>query len=125
SKASNATINKATGRVTIWDGAPSVASSTSLANTISKAEVFINQKFSVKVSPNPSAYYFTLITKSSSNNPVIVRVTDMVGRIVEMRSNVSANNSLRIGENYRTGIYLIEVIQGQERKSFKLIKQSN
>ena len=53
-----------------------------------------------------------------------MRILDALGRIVETRSNVSANGSLRMGDRYRPGAYFIEVIQGKEKVVLKLIKQS-
>jgi hypothetical protein len=46
---------------------------------------------------------------------------DVSGMIIEIK-NVASNQTLRIGDNYRTGMYLAEVIQGNERKIVKLVK---
>ncbi len=66
-----------------------------------------------------------MITANGSNSPVTVRILDASGRIVEERINVAANGSLHIGNRYRAGIYLIEVIQGKEKVVLKMIKQSD
>jgi len=50
-----------------------------------------------------------------------LRVMDISGRIIETK-NVTADQTIRIGDNYRAGIYLAEVIQGNERKIVKLVK---
>jgi len=44
------------------------------------------------------------------------------GQLIEIR-RVSANQTYKLGENYRAGIYLIEAIQGNQRKTLKVIKQ--
>ena len=53
-----------------------------------------------------------------------MRVTDVSGKIIETRSGM-ANSIVHIGNNYRTGIYLVEVTQGKQRKILKLIRQQN
>jgi len=66
-----------------------------------------------------------LTQAQGSDKPVSALVMDITGKIVEKRNNVLVNSSLTIGRNYRPHIYLIEVLQGKERKTLKLIKQSN
>jgi len=43
--------------------------------------------------------------------------------MIEKREHLVMGKTFKLGENYRPGIYLIEVIQGKERKTLKLIKQ--
>jgi hypothetical protein len=90
-----------------------------------EAEV-IAHSFALKTAPNPSTAYFTL--KVETNNladRVMLRVMDVKGRLVETKQNVQPNQTLRIGDNYRPGIYFVEVVQGAERTQAKLIKLSN
>ncbi len=47
---------------------------------------------------------------------------DLLGRIIESKANVAANGTLRIGSNYRPGIYLAEVLQGKQKVIVKLVK---
>jgi hypothetical protein len=85
------------------------------------------EKMSVSGYPNPSAGYFTLQVRSNLNRlPVIVRITDQLGRSVEVRRNVASNGTfLRIGDHYRPGVYYVEVTQGSERVVMKLVKGSD
>jgi hypothetical protein len=41
---------------------------------------------------------------------------DVVGRIVEIRNGIAANQPYQIGSNYRPGIYYVEIVQGAERQ---------
>jgi hypothetical protein len=50
-----------------------------------------------------------------------LRVMDISGRIIETK-NVTSNQTFRIGDNYRAGIYLAEIVRGNERKIVKLVK---
>ena len=77
------------------------------------------------VQPNPSAAFFVLRFKSYSNQPVSIRIIDNYGRAIETKSNISANSTHTIGHNYRPGIYYVEVLQGKQKITTKLIKQSN
>ncbi len=58
-----------------------------------------------------------------SSEKVSIKVTDMTGRLIEQRSNLSANQALRVGDNYRAGMYYVEVTQGASKKQVKLVKQ--
>ena len=79
--------------------------------------------FDVKASPNPSRSLFTLKVESDNIKEVLnVRVMDVSGKVIETRTNVLAGQTLQIGNNYRPGIYFIEVIQGLNKKQLKLIK---
>jgi hypothetical protein len=79
----------------------------------------------LKVLPNPSTTYFTLQTLSNNDLPVDIRVIDIYGRTIEARKGLSANGTLQIGHQYRPGSYFVEVIQGSQRRSAKLIKSAN
>ena len=77
---------------------------------------------SVKANPNPSQNYFTIIAKSNNNTSVTINITDVAGRIIEKRSNVAPNSMLRLGDKYRRGIYIVQVIQENEKVTLRLIK---
>jgi hypothetical protein len=73
--------------------------------------------------PNPIRNYFTLKIQSNSKEVVQLRVLDVSGRIVETRDGMETNTAFQIGNNFRPGIYLVEVTQGKQRKTLKLIRQ--
>jgi len=54
---------------------------------------------------------------------VNLRVFDLSGRTVELLWNINAGQTLQIGSKYRPGMYIVEMIQGNNRKQLKLIKQ--
>ena len=82
--------------------------------------------FALKAMPNPSTAYFTIKVESSNGSEkVSLRVLDIKGRLVEARNNLQPNQTLRIGDSYRPGIYFIEVVQGAQRSQTKLIKMSH
>ena len=77
----------------------------------------------VKVLPNPSSYQFTLKVESDKINEMMnLRVMDVLGKVIEIRTNVFAGQTLQIGNNYKPGVYFVEVTQGNNKKQLKLIK---
>jgi hypothetical protein len=75
--------------------------------------------------PNPTHQYFSISTQSGSQEPLLIRIFDVTGKLVEERTGIAINSSLEIGKNYRAGSYLLEVIQGKEKSTLRLIKLSN
>jgi hypothetical protein len=77
----------------------------------------------VHVSPNPSPDNFTLhIETTETVEKINVKVIDLSGRILESRSNLSGDQTLRVGENLKPGVYFIQLQQGTEIKQIKLLK---
>jgi hypothetical protein len=91
------------------------------ANRIAVVEEQAN-KLKIASYPNPSSSFFTLVPSGSKNERMNVKVTDVIGRIIEVRSNLAASNRFTIGQKYSRGIYFIEITQGTEKVIMKLIK---
>jgi uncharacterized lipoprotein YddW (UPF0748 family) len=81
------------------------------------------QGLTVSATPNPSSGRFTLVTQSPSTEKLSIRVLDNSGRQVEARNGISANSTLHLGSHYRPGVYHVEIRQGTEVKSIRLVKQ--
>jgi len=79
--------------------------------------------FIVTVSPNPTRGSFVVSVKSKSTIPVQITVRDVTGRIIGSEKNVSPQSTMLIGEHYAPGVYMIEVLQGKDKKVTKLLKQ--
>ncbi|MEO6723214.1 MAG: T9SS type A sorting domain-containing protein [Ferruginibacter sp.] len=80
------------------------------------------ESLQVKVLSNPSKNYFTLQTSSNNNKPLVLRVTNAVGSVVETQSGVPANGQVQVGRNYGDGFYFAELIQGGQKVVVKLVK---
>lgn len=125
SKPVNVTITQSRGTVTLLNGTTPAVTSTSsvqLNTVVQQKEQLLGNGLSVRVFPNPSTTYFTLLTSSSKDQVLNVRITDAAGRTIEARSNVAANGTLYIGHHFRPGIYFAEVMQGKHRTQIKLMK---
>jgi len=80
--------------------------------------------FAINLFPNPSKNFFTLTLISGNyRQQISLRVFDISGKVKETRNNLQPDQTFKLGENYIPGIYLVEVIQGNQRKTLKLIKQ--
>ena len=73
------------------------------------------------VYPNPSTSGFTLRVPTNSNNPIQVRITDLNGKNL-LTYKGAANQLLKFGEHFSTGVYMVEIIQGDNKKTLKAIK---
>ena len=83
----------------------------------------VSVSFNVKVLPNPTSYYFTMKLSSAGMEKVKITVVDGTGRVIEQRTDVSANSTIQIGNKYHPGIYIAEIIQGKEKVVLRLIKE--
>ena len=81
----------------------------------------VNAGLAINVMPNPSAKSFTLNIVVSNDAPIALKVVDISGRVIE-RKTLAANQTIKIGDHYRPGMYFAEILQGNERKIVKLVK---
>jgi hypothetical protein len=85
-------------------------------------KISANELFTVRAFPNPSTTEFILVLKSTSIEKVVISVTDILGRNVYQ--SVSGNkDQYRFGSNLKPGMYNVQVIQGAEKQSLKVIKE--
>ncbi|HEX7845058.1 MAG TPA: T9SS type A sorting domain-containing protein [Chitinophagaceae bacterium] len=71
--------------------------------------------------PNPSKDNFSIVVQTGLDERIMMQVLDIYGRVIETR-NVLANSIIHFGENYRSGTYVVRVMQGKEHKEVKLVK---
>jgi len=82
------------------------------------------QRFEMKAFPNPTAESFVItISSSAKNEKVMLRITDMYGRVLQIIDNLNADESVRVGQRLLPGSYVIEAVQGKQHRTLKLIKQ--
>ncbi len=75
----------------------------------------------VSLTPNPTKGQFTLIAHSSKKDAIQVRVTDVSGKNLYATKGLP-EQTIRFGEGFIPGTYLIEVRQGDIVKTLKAIK---
>jgi len=94
----------------------------SQSGMITANKFIIGETLQVSVLPNPSRSSFTLLIESNNELPVNIRILDVQGREISKLGNLAPNSIVRVGNNLKTGFYLAEVVQGNERKIVKLVK---
>jgi hypothetical protein len=87
-------------------------------NTDVKMEV---QKLSVLVYPNPSAQQFRLKLSSETADKVRVGIFDMQGKRMS-QMQLSANSVTEFGNGLKPGIYHLEVVQGDDIQTVRIVK---
>ena len=75
-----------------------------------------------KVYANPNPDQFTFAFNSVDNQPLVVRVLDLNGTLIETRSNVAPNSTISLGKDYKPGMYYIEFVQGSYKEVVKVLK---
>jgi hypothetical protein len=81
------------------------------------------KEFTAIVTPNPSSSQFTIEMSSSSDVPVTLKMLDIAGRTLEVKTGLSPNGTVQVAGTYRPGIYFAELVQGGKKVRLKLLKQ--
>jgi len=77
----------------------------------------------LQVYPNPFADNFNLSFETVSNDPVNVKVYDMIGKLIDNQTiEASVVNTIQLGNNYQSGIYNVSVSQGNKMQHARIIK---
>jgi hypothetical protein len=79
-------------------------------------------EFSVSVLSNPSPNYFELRLTGKAGNKIQLKVYDLQGRLVETKASIQSNQTLRLGTLYTPGIYLVQIMQGTQIQTIRLVK---
>ncbi|MDQ6610684.1 MAG: T9SS type A sorting domain-containing protein, partial [Bacteroidota bacterium] len=77
---------------------------------------------SLKAFPNPARNEFKLNIQTDNSEKISVRVTDVTGRIVESKYNLTGTQMISVGNNLKAGVYIVRVMQGNESMQLKLVK---
>ena len=76
----------------------------------------------IEIYPNPTTNYFTLTLDSESWD--ILKVYDILGKLIETQQNDNLINSITLGDNWATGTYILSVeTKDNLRINYKLQKQ--
>ena len=82
----------------------------------------VTDKLDVRVYPNPSTTQFSLQIKSDRKERATIKVVNILGRKVSSRE-VMPNEIIRFGNELKAGLYYVEIVQGNNRKVVKIIKE--
>ena len=76
----------------------------------------------VTAMPNPTSSSFNLVMKSNDVKTMSVIVSDMYGHAIENHQNIAPGTVLRLGQSWTGGTYIVEVLQGDQRKIIRVVK---
>jgi len=79
-------------------------------------------EFSARVLSNPSPNYFELQLNGNTGSKMQLKVYDLQGRVVETKTSLQSNQTLRFGTSYAPGIYLVQITQGNQIQTIRLVK---
>ena len=107
--------------------APFAGSSTTRNLTtavVKPSAIKVSDKSVLKISayPNPSSETFTLVLEGGSNEKIAIVVTDLLGRKV-YQAQADMMKQYKFGSEFKTGIYLLQVTQGNQKQTIKLVKE--
>jgi parallel beta-helix repeat protein len=106
--------------IILINGTNSLKSESSYSNN-NASTTLPGTKFMLKTQPNPSATYFNVTITGADKEPFLVRITDMSGNLLVTRSGLQVH-IFQFGENFKSGTYIIEAIQGTKKAQQKVIK---
>jgi hypothetical protein len=108
--------------ISIYYGASTTPTMVTNGNTAERQSMV--STLGASVAPNPTQNYSNIkLESSNTREPIVVRVTDQFGRTIEVKKGLSAGQTIQLGAGYKVGMYFVELIQGEERRQVKLIKQ--
>lgn len=76
----------------------------------------------ILVTPNPFSSSFNLTYASNIDESATVRIYDLTGKMVETSELSGFYNEVYMGQTLPPGIYSVVFVQGETRKSFRVIK---
>jgi hypothetical protein len=110
----------ATMKITIQKCSKASAADLEDSKTITTEET-TDSKMVVSVWPSPTLSSFSLIVSGKRTEVAEIRIYDITGRVLDHK-RTATGEIVRFGGTYTTGMYIVEVLQGPERKVIKVIK---
>ncbi len=96
-----------------------------IAGTFTKAKavkVSETDLLKVEVYPNPTATAFTLVLSGNNTGEVTIIVRDIMGRKA-FETTGPGNKAYKFGNGFMAGVYTVQVLQGSNKQSIKLVKK--
>lgn len=88
----------------------------------SRSTVIAETDLTIRVLTNPSPNHFDIQIRGNGDNNIRLTVYDNMGRVIETKSSLTSNQTVRFGSFYHSGIYLVEIVHGTHKQTLKLVK---
>jgi len=118
-------LSRSGGNVTVVASNSCFSSTASLPLTLTTncgARLSNEDELETVVYPNPSNDYFKLNVAADDDTPYTLIVRDVTGRQLERRENMTPGETVVFGSDLAKGIYLAEILQGEERTVLRVVK---
>lgn len=115
-------LSHADDRLGSCEESPCGYESFALSNIV-EHEIEVTEGLELIAYPNPSNDQFTIHLHSDGLEDVEIRVMDMQGKTVYAKQAHSGEHEHSFGEYFPTGMYILEVKQGEYSQMLKLVKQ--
>ena len=98
-------------------------SNTEASPEFTKTKETLPGALEITAMPNPTYTAFSFVVKSNDQQtPLLLRITDVRGKLIEMKTGILAGQTITLGANYQKGVYIGEFIQARQRTIVKLVK---
>ena len=101
---------------------PTTSSRTAVGPTQNIDVINSINSLKINISPNPFSSTFDLFVQGKNTDKIAISALDMFGKTIFKTEGV-ANKHYVLGSNFPGGIYVINVIQGNNIQTFKVVKQ--
>ncbi len=116
-----ATVKDAKGCTASVSGITITEPSTPCLGIIAEGSATYGNELDATVNPNPTESDFNLVVKGNIKEKVSVRIMDVYGRVIKEMSGFTYQ-TYRFGQEFASGTYIVEVVQGSNRKTLKIVK---
>ena len=89
---------------------------------IQAGQIYSDGNIDLIVYPNPSSGTFSFRLETTSDELITINIFDMMGRLISSKSTSNNYEAITIGEDLADGTYISEVMQGDYRKTVKIVK---
>ena len=80
------------------------------------------KQMKINAYPNPTANEFILSLEGYSNDNINITVTDIMGRKIYQAAG-NGKQLYKFGKDFSSGLYNVQVVQGNDKKSIRIVKQ--
>ena len=95
-----------------------------LAITIVCRNSIAGNEEDISIYPNPSNLSFTIDTHFVNGESYSLIIKDILGRVVEQYPTIDSKNLFEFGKSLANGLYTAEIINGNEKSTYKVMKSN-
>ena len=95
---------------------------TGISSILPNAKQMTTAKPTISIRNNPASTCFDLVLLKWAGEEISINVVDHSGKLIERLRFPNKNQSIRIGDHYKSGIYFAEISNGTDKQTVKLVK---